>query len=438
MNFRGLIVAVVILAGLGGVLYWSQHRKPPEDNAPSSASAAPVILKVSAADVNQLTIKQKQADPVTLQKADAGQWQITQPKPYRADQETVAGMLSTLSGLNADRVVEDKASNLKQYGLDPAVAALNITGKGQGTRQLLLGDDTPTGGDVYASLAGDPRVFTVSSFNKTSLDKSLNDLRDKSLLTVDADKVSRVELDRKGQEIEFGRTKDVWQILKPPNLREDNTALSQFISGLTSARIDLGGATSDAATEFAKGTPIATVKVTADTGTQTIEVRKNGNNYYAKSSGVDGAVKVDATLGTALDKNLNDFRNKKLFDFGFDEPTKIELHSGSQSWVFTRSGQDWSSEGKKVDASSVGSLVSKLRDLTAVRFVTSGFTHAEIEATVTSNDGKRVEKVLISKSGKDAVAKRDGEATLYELDSTGVDELAKLAGDVKPVATSSK
>jgi hypothetical protein len=438
MNFRGLIVAVVILAGLGGVLYWSQHRKAPADNAASSTSATPVILKVNTADVNQLTIKQKQADPVTVQEAAAGKWQITQPKPYRADQETVAGMLSTLSGLSADRVVEDKASNLKQYGLDPPAVELDITGKVQGTRQLLLGDDTPTGGDVYAALAGDPRVFTVSSFNKTSLAKSLNDLRDKSLLTVDADKVSHIALERKGQEIEFGRTKDGWQILKPPSLREDNTALSQLVSGLTSARIDLSAATNDAATAFAKGTPIATAKVTADSGTQTIEVRKNKNDYYAKSTGVDGAVKVESSLGTALDKNLDDFRNKKLFDFGFDEPTRIELHSGSQSWVFTRSGQDWSSEGKKVDASSVGSLVSKLRDLAAVKFVTSGFTHPEIEATVTSNDGKRVEKVLISKSGKDAVAKRDGEATLYQLDSTSLDDLAKLAGEVKPVASSGK
>ncbi len=65
---------------------------------------------------------------------------------------------------------------------------------------------------------GDPRVFTVcSGFNKTSLAKSLNDLRDKSLLTVDADKVSRVEeLVRKGREIEVhDRTKEGWQILKP-------------------------------------------------------------------------------------------------------------------------------------------------------------------------------------------------------------------------------
>ena len=132
MNFRGLIVAVVILAGLGGVLYWSQHRKPPEETAATPASAAPVILKVNAADVTQIAIKQKQSDPVTLQKADANKWQITEPKPYRADQEAVASMLSTLSGLSADRVVEEKASDRKQYGLDPAAVELDITGKSRG------------------------------------------------------------------------------------------------------------------------------------------------------------------------------------------------------------------------------------------------------------------------------------------------------------------
>ena len=78
-----------------------------------------------------------------------------------------------MSGLNADRVVEDKASDRKQYGLDPPAVEVDITGKGHATQQLLLGDETPAGGDVYAALAGDPRVFTIASYSKTSLDKEL-------------------------------------------------------------------------------------------------------------------------------------------------------------------------------------------------------------------------------------------------------------------------
>jgi len=300
MNFRGLIVAVVVLGALGGVLYWSQHRKPPEEVAP--ASTATVILKVNAADVTQLTIAQK--TPVMLKKAD-GKWQITQPAPYPADQEAVAGVLSTLSGLNADRVVEDKASDRKQYGLDPPAVEVDIAGK-----QLLLGDETPAGGNVYAALAGDPRVFTIASYSKTSLDKSLNDLRDKSLLTLSPDKVSRVEVLKKPEEIEFDRTKDGWQILKPKPSPADSFAVNDLVRTLTGAKMDLSSA-SDAAADFARGTAVATAKLTGDAGVQTLEVRKNKTDYYAKSSVVAGSYKVDSALGQALDKKPEDFLSKK-------------------------------------------------------------------------------------------------------------------------------
>ena len=50
---------------------------------------------------------------------------------------------------------------------------------------------------------------------------------------------------------------------------------------------------------------------------------------------------------------------------------------------------------------------------------------------MTSNDGKRVEKVLISKEGNDYIAKRENEPALYGLDAKTVDDLSKAASDVK-------
>jgi hypothetical protein len=306
MNFRGLIIAVVVLAMLGGLLYWSQHHTPAAETAALPASTAPVILKVNPADVTELVIKQKEA--VTLKKTN-GKWQITEPKPYPADQEAVAGVLSILSGLNADRVVEEKTSDRKQYGLDPAEAELDISGK-DGTRNLLLGDDTPAGGDVYAALSTDPRVFTIASYSKTSLAKTLNDLRDKSLITLSADKVSRVELLKKGEDLEFDRTKDGWQILKPSSSPADSSAVNALVSTLTNARMDLS-TTTDGAAAFARATPLATAKVSGDGGMQTLDVRKNKDDYFAKSSVVDGIYKVDSSLGQGLDKKIDDFRQKK-------------------------------------------------------------------------------------------------------------------------------
>ena len=54
-------------------------------------------------------------------------------------------------------------------------------------------------------LGGDPRLFTISSFNKGNFDKASKDLRDKRLMSFDQDKISRLELTAKKQTVEFGR-----------------------------------------------------------------------------------------------------------------------------------------------------------------------------------------------------------------------------------------
>ncbi|PYT52073.1 MAG: hypothetical protein DMG43_12930, partial [Acidobacteria bacterium] len=143
-------------------------------------------------------------------------------------------------------------------------------------------------------------------------------------------------------------------------------------------------------------------------------------------------------LGTGLGKKLDDFRNKKLFDFGFADPDKVEVHDGSKGLFLLRSDSDWWSNGTKMEENSVRSLIDKIRDLSASKFVDSGFTSAVLDLTVTSNDGKRIEKVSISKNGAAYVAKRENEPALYELDASAVTDVQKSAADLKPAPQSAK
>ena len=147
---------------------------------------------------------------------------------------------------------------------------------------------------------------------------------------------------------------------------------------------------------------------------------------------------MDSSLGQALDKKLDDFRNKKLFDFGYSDPSKIEMHNGGKAYFLSKGGADWWSNGKKMDVGSVQALISDLRDLSASKFIDSGFANPTIELTVTSDDGKRLENVSIEKSGDAFVAKRKNEPTLYHLESSSVDTLQKAADDIKPAAITPK
>jgi hypothetical protein len=440
MKQRNLIIAAIVLAVLTGVLYWSDRHKP-ADTTQASADAPIKILAVKEADISKFDLKKNGAEQVGAERNSAGQWHITSPTSLPADQSAVSSLLGTFSSLNSERLVEDKAGSLVPYGLDTPRLEVDLTEKANKTQKLLLGDEAPAGNGMYAKLDGDPRVFTIPKYEKTSIDKSANDLRDKRLLTLNPDKVSQVDLAAKKQEMAFGRNKDEWQIVKPKPLRADSSEVDELVRALTDARMELDASDDPKkdASAYAAATPVATAKLTAESGTQELQVKKNKDDYYAKSSAVEGVYKVLATLGQAVDKGLEDFRNKKLFDLGSGDPNKIEIHDASKTYFLTRSGEDWwSGSAKKMDTASVDVVIEKIRDLSASKFVDSGFTAPLIDLTVTSNDGKRVEKVAISKTSDTYIAKRENDPSLYQLVSKAVDDLRKSADDLKPAAVSGK
>jgi len=439
MKLRGLIVATFILAALIGALYWSNHHKPEaEEVKKAEANLPPKILELKPADISKIDLKKKGGNDIELARNSSGKWQITAPRAYGTDEDIMRNMVGALSALTSDRLVEEKASDLSQYGLSEPSLDVTVTEKANKTHELLIGDDTAASGAAYAKLAGDPRVFTIAKYTKESIDKSVDDLRDKRLLTVDSEKISKVELVGKKEDIEFGRSKDEWQIVKPQPMRADNSEVDDLVSSLTDAKMDLTGSADEskkAASAFASGTLVATAKVTDASGTQELQVRKSKDDYFAKSSVVDGVYKVNNTLGQALAKSLDDFRNKKLFDFDSEDANKIEIHDGSKAYYLTKGGDDWfSGDGKKLDDSSAESVVDDVHDLSATKFPDSGFTASVMEIIVTSNENKRAEKVQIAKSGADYIAKRENEPSLYEIDAKSIDDLQKAEAGLKPAA----
>jgi len=145
---------------------------------------------------------------------------------------------------------------------------------------------------------------------------------------------------------------------------------------------------------------------------------------------VEGVYKVPNELGAALNKGMDDFRNKKLFDFAWSDPTKVQIGTV----VYQKSGDKWTRDSKTMDSPSVQNMIDKLRDLAATKFQDAGGGTQVFEATVTSNDGKRVEKVTINKQGDQYLAKRENEPSIYVIDSKAADDLIKAAGDVKEAA----
>jgi hypothetical protein len=435
---RGLLIAAALLALLaGGVWYSNRLEKEKEGKPPAESS--PKLLDIPEDQFAMIEITKSGAGTVTLVR-EGTDWKMVAPQALAVDRDAVNSVVSTLASYTTDRLVEEKADDLKPFGLDAPSLTASVKKKDGQTEKLLIGAETPTGGGYYAKKDGDPRIFTIYSYNRSSIDKTWKDLRERRMLPFGIKDVSRVELAKGGQVIELGKTSGGdWQILKPGPYRADNLAVDDVVRKLNDAKMDLSVTDEEAAKAAAlwsQGQPVLVARVFDASGGKQIQIRKNGENFYARSDAVEGAYRLEKTI-EGIDKSLDELRNKKLFDFGFTDPVRVAVSAEGIETELKRIEQDWQRGGKKMDAGSVGRLIDRLRDLKALKFLDTGFTNAAITVEAATESGKP-EKVLIAKSGFRWIAKRDGEPALYELDGKDVEELQQAVKDLKEASPPEK
>src|SRR4029453_5588898 len=134
------------------------------------------------------------------------------------------------ASLEVNREVEASAADLKQYGLDPPRVELSFRVKGQkDEKKLALGEKTPTGGDLYARVPGQNRVFLVSSFLDSTFNKTPFALRDKAILKVERDKVEGLDLQSGTTEIQLAKKGSEWILVKPIAARADYAAVEAAV-----------------------------------------------------------------------------------------------------------------------------------------------------------------------------------------------------------------
>jgi len=434
---KGLIIATGLLAVLGGLIWWSnRHQKGDEPAGPAGAKK---LLTLTMNDVVKVELR-REVETTRLEQVQPGTYKLTSPEALATDRDQVNGLISALAALTADKVVDEKPADLAGFGLAKPALTIVASMRNGASHTVKLGDDAPVGGGVFAQVDGDARVYLLNAQVKGAIDKLGADLRDKHIVKFVPEQLTRIELAGPAATLEFTRgAQSEWIISKPRPLRADSFAVEELLRQMKEAQLD-PLLTSDQKQELAKqfktAQPLETVTVAGQAGAEKLEVRKTKDaRYYAQSSSADGFHMLTPDIGKAFERKADDYRNKKLFDFGFSDPGKVEYKDAKAHRAFSKSGEKWLENLKPVDAAAVQTMIDKLRDLAAVKFPESGFPKAEIELTVVSQNGKLSEHVEIAKTSTGYVARRTGEPALYELDGSAVDDVVKAVSGIKEAAT---
>ena len=105
---------------------------------------------------------------------------------------------------------------MKEYGL--AEPRIDVAFKAAGDkdyRHLLIGEKSPTGADLFAKRGDDKRVFLIPASQETTFNRGTFDLRDKTLLRFERDKVDGIDITAGGKPLTLTKEGGDWKITKP-------------------------------------------------------------------------------------------------------------------------------------------------------------------------------------------------------------------------------
>ena len=212
-GLKSTIALVLVLAGLGSYIYFVLWKTDTSD-VPKMEK---VFADLTEDKIQEVSLVSDTGEKTTI-KRDGTAWQITEPVTARAGQPEVQGVTSTLAGMDVLRVIEENATDVKQYGLDPPKVQVSFKSSDSkipgGT--IMLGEKTPTGAGVYAKKEGDKRVLMVLEFHETPLNKSTFAMREKAIVSLEHDKIDGVQVAVTGRpSLELRKENGDWKITKP-------------------------------------------------------------------------------------------------------------------------------------------------------------------------------------------------------------------------------
>ena len=290
------------------------------------------IFTVEPDKIEEITVT-ADAETSTLRKVD-GAWRLTAPVQADADQSEISSLTTNLSTLEVNRVVDENAANLAEYGLATPRIIVAYKAQGGGTGELHLGDKTATQSDVYALKPGEKRVFLVPAFHETTFAKKPFDLRDKRILNFERDKIESVEIAQGSAVTQLVRSGSDWVIKQPFQARGDYSAIEALITKLASTSMTkiVEDATA-APAKYGLDKPVVRVTVGAGSSRATLAIGKEENGaVYAQDQGRGMIFTVDPAVATDLKKSADEYRDKDLFEFRNFNLARLRLTRGNDSY----------------------------------------------------------------------------------------------------------
>jgi Domain of unknown function (DUF4340) len=425
---------LLLIALIGGVAVYYLEVKPgkPRDEEPDTSKAA---FNFKREEINAITLTRGSEKPINFELQN-NKWVIKEPINAPADESVINGIIGDLVGA---RIARDfPGDDLKSYGLAEPAVKLEIKLKNGQTHRVDLGSKDPIGTFVYTKIDGSQNVALVSSSVLTSADKSLNDLRDRSLLGATQYELGSVKFTNESGSYELEKRDSDWMIKSPVEGMAEESEVTGLLANVTSARaVEVAAETIDDPAKYGLDKPklTLTARLTAG-GERTVSLgsKIDDRYYYAKTSDRPQLYKVDAAFHGAVNTKLATLRSKTLVKLNRDDLTRVQIKNPNLTIVAEKNNEGKWLVKEPADKKDKEAYSFKLIDPIETRAtevidrptgaIAAKLAKPEVEVRLTGKDGKTTVIKVSSADSDNAYARVEGRSEVYKVPKSMLESLS--------------
>lgn len=236
MSFlKKTIFWIIILIILGGGFYLIDRRV---EDVKRSKEASMRLFPFEPQDVAGFWIRNGK-ERILITRKD-GDWWVEEPLKAKGDKEVIEALLRNVVKAKKDAVLfkDPEPVKLKELGLESPQLEIGFKVDNK-TLTLLFGDKAPAHNVAYAMFKGNSEVYRIHSDVKEEADKSIYDLRDKTILSFDPLMVKRFEIEFKGKNriVIEQPIEGKWDIIAPVKGQADMRRVLETLYKLKNSKV---------------------------------------------------------------------------------------------------------------------------------------------------------------------------------------------------------
>lgn len=376
-----LVLAGVFAVVLAWYLVYEKNIKKKQTVAEEQGKQLVTLGKDEIREIDYAVL-QPAADPKAEPKYDTiklkktgNDWSIVEPVTDLADNFPVNAMASAIATTKQERIVDESAKDLEQYGLKVPTMKITVRKDSSSPEQVaLIGKSTPVGYSVYAKTAQGNAVLKMPKSLTAAFAKSVKDIRNKTILTINRYEMGEVEMHTPKGEILLKNEKDVWSLSRE-NLPADVTETNKLLNAIVDMKaIDFASNDGKDLGKFNLSSPPIKITLTkAKENTKfSVSIGKVGDKVYVKRDDRKTVYVVDKENFDKINKGPADIRSFEVANFNRFDVKRIKLERGKDSLDLTKEKEGWKIATEptvKLDDAKVDSILAKLQEARIAKYL---------------------------------------------------------------------